>query len=250
MGVKENWTTCSTCCESLPDEVVGTFRLPCPICGSVARKHGRKVESILKMTGSFTGVITRDGKPIGFAESGTPEIRRHTTYTADGKIVLNLEGLAPNNEDDVPEVCQILVNALNGTGVEASIAGEGTQDVDCRVSIGGDELGIQVVRALTTQQFWKELNAAGAVNDMTLTVDECVRSLREAIRLKERKIPHTQRTKLILLLDAYRVPALAIGTVTDRFKKSQAASVKMLGFHSIYVVGPTPLFVSRLDEEN
>jgi predicted RNA-binding Zn-ribbon protein involved in translation (DUF1610 family) len=249
MSVTESWTSCATCGESLSDEVVGTSHLPCPICGSVARIHGRKVESRLVMTDSLTGVTTRDGKPIGFAESGTPEIRRHTTYSADGKIVLNLEGLAPNNEDDVPEVCQILVTALNGTGIEASIAGEGIQDVDCRVMIGGDELGIQVVRALTTQRFWKELNAVGAVNDLTLTVSDCERSLREAIRLKERKIPPPQRTKLILLLDAYRVPALAIGTVTDRFKKSQAASVRLLGFHSIYVVGPTPLFVSRLDEE-
>lgn len=148
----------------------------------------------------------------------------------------------------MPEVYQVLVAALTAAGTEASIIGAGVQDVDCRVLIGGEEVGVQVVRALTTQRFWRELNATGAVNDMTLTLGDCERSLREAIRLKEKKIPQPQRSKLILLLDAYRVPALALGAVTDQFKKNQAASVKLLGFHSIYVVGPTPVFVSRLDE--
>jgi len=59
-----------------------------------------------------------------------------------------------------------------------------------------------------------------------------------------------QRPKLILLLDAYRLPALALGSVTDQFKKEQAIWLQSLDFYSVYIVGPTTTFVSRLDEQS
>jgi hypothetical protein len=174
-------------------------------------------------------------------------MKRHTTVTAGCHVVINLEGLNPTNEDDVNEVCNILAQVMRADGNEILVVEESVQDEDCKITINGNSFGIQVVRALIDPRFWKTLNHSGS-NSLTLTVDECAQSLRKAISLKEHKIPKTQRHKLILLLDAYRLPAFSLGIVVDEFKIKEAVSVKELGFHSIYVVGPSPIFVSRLDE--
>jgi hypothetical protein len=244
----DTWANCATCGESVPVEAVGTPRIPCPICGSLARRFGAHIRNHLAISGRLTGVVTRDDKPIGFVESGTPEMTRHTAYLEDGTIVLNLQGLTPSNEDDTQEVCQIFATALNGSGVEASVLGQGTLDEDYRILLEGSEVGVQIVRALTDGKFWTRLRKQGEVKNLPLTVDKCEESLWTAITLKEEKIPRPQRPKLILLLDAYRIPAFAIGCVIDQFKRNKAAAVKQLGFHSVYVAGPTSLFVSRLDE--
>ena len=244
---------CATCGESVPVEPANTPRVPCPVCGSIARQFGVKLESSLKVSGSFKGVVTRDDKPVGYVETGTEKIKRHTTYTADGKIVLNLHGLAPRNEEDVPDVCEILVSGMNRDGIEAFLIGPPIEkrptDQDYKIEVEGSELGVQVVRAITTQEFWEELHTHHAVAELVLTVSDCTNSLLKAIKHKQGKYPLAQRSSLILVLDAFRVPALAVGNVTDQFKKEHAASIRALGFHSVYVVGPEPLFVSKLDED-
>ena len=110
-------------------------------------------------------------------------------------------------------------------------------------------MGVQVVRALTERRFWKELDRSGEMSEIVMTISEAVSALRTAIEHKT-KIPPQQRPDLILLLDAYRLPAFALGLVTDQFKREQAIWTQSLGFHAVYIVGPTATFVSRLDEQS
>ncbi|MCE9564042.1 MAG: hypothetical protein K8U57_18520 [Planctomycetes bacterium] len=184
-------------------------------------------------------------------------MKRHTTFTPDGKVVLNLAGLSPKNEQDTREVSEFLATFLNDRGINATLCTENPnkkaeknkeQGVDHWLLIDGKPVGIQVVRALRTPEFWKKLNHDGKVSELYLTPQQCADSLREAITHKEPKIGREQRPNLILLLDAYRIPAFALGPVVKQFKEVHTATVRELGFHSVYVVGPTSAFVSRLDQ--
>ena len=141
------------------------------------------------------------------------------------------------------------VSVLNASGLRVELIGRGEQDEDFILAINGARIGVQVVRALTDPDFWKALARSGEVNDLHLTIPEAVSALRSAIEHKT-TIPQQQRLELILLLDAYRLPALALGPVTDQFKREQARWTRSLGFYAVYLVGPTATFVSRLDERS
>jgi len=195
------------------------------------------------------GEVQRDNQPVGFVESGQPDLTRHTTITPDGKVLFNLRGLSPRNEQDSCVVCKILVNVLNAGGERVELKGCGKQDEDFVLVINGAHMGVQVVRALTERRFWKELDRSGEMSEIVMTISEAVSALRTAIEHKT-KIPPQQRPDLILLLDAYRLPAFALGLVTDQFKREQAIWTQSLGFHAVYIVGPTATFVSRLDEQS
>jgi hypothetical protein len=190
----------------------------------------------------------RNQQPIGFTESERPDYTRYASFNTDGTVRLNLRGLAPKNEQDADTVCGILVTALNARGQQAGLKGRGEQDEDWVLVVNGTRVGAQVVRALTDPRFWMNLARTGEVGELQLSISEAASALKKAIEHKA-AIPPEQRTKLILVLDAYRLPALALGSVTDQFKRIYATWVQSLGFYAIYVVGPEPNFVSRLDEQ-
>jgi hypothetical protein len=123
---------------------------------------------------------------------------------------LRLLGLAPRNEQDSDIVCKTLVFALTAFGEHVELKGRGEQDEDFILSVNGDRVGVQVVRALTEPRFWTQLARKGEVDELNLTVAEAVAALRAAIEHKT-VIPPTQRSHLILHLDAYRLPAFVLG---------------------------------------
>ena len=240
---------CGNCGQPLTAEPADVPRQPCPNCGTMNRMISERVESILNFSNHLMGDAIRDNQPVGFVESERPDLTRNATLMPDGKIYLNLRGLSPKNEQDSCIVCKILVSVLNAGGVRVELKGRGKQDEDFVLAVNGDRVGVQVVRALTDPRFWIKLARSGEVGDLLMTVSEAASALRTAINHKT-TIPQQQRPKLILLLDAYRLPALALGSVTDQFKKEQAIWLQSLDFYSVYIVGPTTTFVSRLDEQS
>jgi len=240
---------CRDCGQPLSLEPVDTPRQPCPNCGSTSRTFSKQIESTVGFSSYLMGQALRGDQPVGFVESERPDLTRHATLTPDGGILLNLRGLSPRNEQDSDMVCEALVSALNASGLRVKLIDRGEQDEDFILAINGARIGVQVVRALTDPDFWKALARSGEVNDLYLTIPEAVSALRSAIEHKT-TIPKQQRLGLILLLDAYRLPALALGPVIDQFKREQTSWTRSLGFYAVYLVGPTATFVSRLDERN
>ncbi len=240
---------CGNCGQPLTVESTSIPRQPCPYCGSTKRAFSKHLEGSLNFSSNLMGEVQRDNQPVGFIEGERPDITRHATITPDGKVFLNLRGLSPRNEQDSDVVCKILVNVLNAGGLRVELKGRGEQDEDFVLIVNGALMGVQVVRALTEPHFWTELARSGDISNMVMTISEAVSALRTAIEHKT-KIPQQQRTELILLLDAYRLPALALGPVTDQFKREQAIWAQSLGFHAVYIVGPTATFVCRLDEQS
>ena len=240
---------CNNCGQRLVPEPPGVSRQPCPACGSTNRNFHKSIESSIKPSGKMAATTLRDEQPIGFTESHDPSLTRFAGLDPNGTVRLRLLGLAPRNEQDSDVVCKTLVSALAALGQQVELKGPGEQDEDFILIVNGDRIGVQVVRALTCPHFWTQLARKGEVSELNLTIVEAVEALKIAIEHKT-IIPPAQRSNLILLLDAYRLPALVLGPVTNEFKNTQATWAQSLGFYAVYVVGPKAVFVSRLDESH
>ncbi len=188
---------CGNCKQPLTAESEGAPRQPCPYCGSTKWMFKKHFEGSINSSGYLMGEGLRDNQPVGFVESERPDLTRHATITPDGKVLLNLRGLSPRNEQDSCVVCKILINVLNAGGLRVELEGCGKQDEDFVLVINGARMGVQVVRALTEPRFWKELARSGNMSDMVMTISEAVSALRTAIEHKT-KIPPQQRPELIL----------------------------------------------------
>lgn len=240
---------CNNCGELLSLEPEGTPRQACPRCGSMSRKFTKHLEGSIKPSGHVMAAHLRDEQSIGFTESEKPELTRYASIDPNGLIHLNLCGLAPRNEQDSDLVCTTLVAVISAEGSQVQSKGRGEQDEDYVLEIDHLQIGIQVVRALTDPQFWKALAHTGEVGEIQLSVADAALALKKAIEHKT-SIPPAQRSRLMLALDAYRLPALALGPVASQFIEKHGAWAQSLGFFAVYVVGPLENFVARLDKRN
>lgn len=191
----------------------------------------------------------RDEQSIGFSESERPELTRYASIDPNGLIRLNLRGLAPRNEQDSDLVCTTLAAVISAEGSQVQSKGRGEQDEDYVLEIDHLRIGVQVVRALTDPQFWEALAHTGEVGEIHLSISEAALVLKKAIEHKT-SIPHGQRSRLILALDAYRLPALSLVPVASQFIEEHGAWAQSLGFFAVYAVGPLENFVARLDKRN
>jgi hypothetical protein len=82
---------------------------------------------------------------------------------------------------------------------------------------------------------------------MKINISDACTALRASIEHKS-QIPPGHRPKMILALDAFRIPAFALGKVIDHFRRAEGSWTATLGFYSVYIVGPAEIFVHRLDE--
>jgi len=240
---------CNNCEEPLSLEPEETPRQACPRCGSMSRKFTKHMEGSIKPTGHVMAAHLRDEQSIGFTESEKPELTRYASIDPNGSIRLNLRGLAPRNEQDSDLVCTTLVAVISAEGSQVQSKGRGEQDEDYVLEIDHLQIGMQVVRALTDPQFWKELAHTGEVGEIQLAVSDAALALKKAIEHKT-SIPPGQRSRLMLALDAYRLPALGLGPVASQFIAEHGAWTQSLGFFAVYVVGPSENFVARLDKRN
>jgi hypothetical protein len=222
---------------------------PCPNCGSQEREI-EDCDSGTQTEGDhLEAVLLRAGLPIAFDESRRSTFTRFGTITSDNSILLNLWGEPPRNEDDSSEVTGAFLDYLRNEGRSASAQTTGTGDTDYTFILDGNSAHVQVVRAMTDPQFWRTLFADKEITAFKLSYSEAAFAIRQAIFHKTRPvaIPLYHRHTLFLLLDAFRLPALAFGPVIAAFRETHGAWAKDLGFRSIYVVGPDARFVQRLD---
>lgn len=240
---------CGNCgCLLVPEESAAA-RTPCPDCSSTSRLFDeRGHEQRVRWFDYAMATTLRDEQPIGFTESERPDITRSATLEPDGTVVLDLRGQAPQNEQDSRIVCETLLRALDAKGADLTLLGPGKADEDWVILDRGKRVGIQVVRAIVDTSFWARLARSGDVSHVCLTVGDAAESLQSAIQYKATTIPPRQRPSLILALDAFRLPALALGPVVAEFRTKLSAWTRSLGFRAVYVVGPDCAFVARLDE--
>lgn len=241
-GIAMKEMNCADCSSTLAANSQGQ---PCPNCGSTIRKHSVKIDGALALRGHLTVIGLRDSEALAFSESEGAEFTRYASLEPDGTVLLNLKGLPPRNEQDSETVCDIFTSAMVRDGIQAKLLGRGQDDEDCVLSVHGERIGAQVVRALSDREFWQALDWQGEIGTVRMSVSTATMALRTAIEHKT-TIPPRQRGKLILLLDAYRVPAVSLAIVAKEFVRHYGHWAEQLGFRAIYVVGPSPTFLQRL----
>lgn len=242
---------CATCLDDLSDLPNGE-RAPCPKCGSKLRNFEESAICTIGVSTYGSALQSRQGKAIGYSESERDGRAASADQHEDGSVSFELTGSSPQGEEDTLQVCRMLVDKLNVAGDNWGQPVLGEALADCRVvhqQYKGMVLEIQVVRAITDQTIWKELNEHKHLQQSGVTKDELAEHIRYAIESKtnQRRIPRLSRADLTLALDANRLPALGFDEVVDVFRSKHGTWCQTLGFAGIWLVGPSTSLTWRLD---
>jgi len=104
------------------------------------------------------------------------------------------------------------------------------------------KLKVQVVRAEARPELRRSI-ARGKTVEGQPSSDEIADSLRAAIEHKRTRA----FDDIVLALDATDTPRCTFATVISSFRKRHGAWASQIGFSQIWVVGPIPDLVERLD---
>jgi hypothetical protein len=167
----------------------------------------------------------------------------------DGRIRETTRGLPPSNESNTLFACGILVNAIRATGrkvEDPQPLPNQNDDGDCECLGNGENLRIQVVSAVVDGRPWRDLRLKRR-QEVVASSDEFAKQLREAIDKKNRGLGSGSKSKLILALDATRLPALTLSATVKTFRETYGSWSRGCGFREIWLVGPNQGHCHRLD---
>lgn len=241
---------CLGCSEILRDDILSGEL--CPNCGCRQRNIYVCLKEEIKLSNHISMTGVRDGKTIGFRESEREGRAASADVNDNGTLSHSLSGSSPQGEEDTLNAGRILVESLNhrGGNWQSPVPGHGNEDCVATDKIDNSKkIAIQLVRAITDPKFWRELSQKGHYNETQLSKEELVNQIRTAVEKKanDSKIPFPMRRSLILALDATRLPALCFNDVVEAYRTLYTAETKILGFESVWLVGPIPDLVWRLD---
>jgi hypothetical protein len=167
--------------------------------------------------------------------------------SSDGAVKFTVEGRPSQGEKAVLPVCNILRQHLNRNSPvwdEPARPVGREEGVDCELPHrdGTTKLKVQVVRAEVGSELPRALSRGDTVSGNRHS-DEIADSLKAAIEHK--------RTRafgdIVLVLDATETPRSVFAPVISSFRKRYGAWAAHVGFKQIWVVGPIPDLVERLD---
>lgn len=244
---------CGNCGDVLTERtnIPDTDRVPCPTCGSLARQFDVIIEETLRVSSHLTGLGERSGEAISFAETQREGRISGASIEPDGTLRVSIHGTSPQGEEDTEPACRVLLDRLRSEGGIYSDVRPGSGAVDCvlvAASNSSEDCDVQVIRALISPQFWRNLGATGVARE-NMSAHEAVSEIGKSIALKanEAKVPRRSRAELVLALDATRLPGLGFDTVVREFRLARGAWTASLGFKAIWLVGPIPRLCWRLD---
>lgn len=189
-----------------------------------------------------------DERVIGFSESEREGRTSAADQEPDGTISWRLSGSSPQGEEDTLTACRILVKAMNAAGSSWSEPVVGSEPADCEASDLHDpanRIQIQVVRAIPTPDIWRELNTTHTLSRPATQPRDLVQPVRDAIQSKL-GIPASLRARLVLALDAKRIPAMGLHDVGTLLRTELAEWLEQIRFREVWVVGPTVDLTFRL----
>lgn len=242
---------CPDCSADLNKVDVGA---PCPRCGGKRRSSNATPQTARAFsTVHSPTIIAESNFPDGSTSIvvGSEDFASRSVTSAGGNTQ-TFEGLPPQHEDDVLEVCHSLRQVLHGdvwgqlddfvvpTGLET-----GVDAVAVRVN-GGRLVQVQVTRV--AQQVWPRLADAarrGEALQVSRQPDALTEDIREAVDRKARGCAPAQRAELILALDVRRTPEYVTEQVCQSYLTLHGQWTRSLGFEAVFLVGAGPL-VNRI----
>lgn len=235
---------CTDCKALYPD---GVLDPSCCACGSRRRTFLQTHIAKVKPTATRDWIRTdKEKRILGYGDTGKHGATRHGILEADGRISLIIEGRPPRNEEDTGRVSRTLAAAMSLNGEHFTAVVRGDRDVDAELKSASRVLPVQVVKALAAMEFWTRLALQLRVSQ-PLSLHEAVELLKMAVEHKAGSLPATQRNRLVLALDADRLPALALEPVVTAFKAAHGPWVAAEGFEQVWLVGPDVRLTWRLD---
>lgn len=225
-------------------------RQPCPACGAISRIVEDSINLVTEVSDHAMLELLRGDEVIAFRES----IRDGRVTWADeefGRITTNITGTSPQNETDSLPACRILVRKMNRIGNTWNEPAKAKQDsdVDCvakDVTDGNKELYIQVVKAIVDKNWWRNLSISEAAAKSG-TADELADIILQAVKKKSEITTLSQRSNLVLAIDANRLAGLTFDSIVNRVREKHGAELAALNFRSIWVVGPSISRTRQLD---
>jgi len=225
----------------------------CPKCGSAKKDLCINVGDDIGLSDYMSAIGKKDQKSVGFRESKRNGRISSADQKEDGSISYSIKGNSPQGEEDTLSACEILVEKLNEAGGNWAQPKEGKDDEDCIIidkSDQGNILRIQVVRANTDENLWRQLSEKELI-DRSDKIEVLLAQIKSSIEKKadNRKIPAFNRSNLLLALDATRLPALGFEDVIQEYMERHGSWTRSQGFQSVWLVGPIPSLTWRLDSE-
>lgn len=225
-----------------------------PFSRSLEAMHKRPTERSHegKISESTVVIKRQDETIIGYRYQDS----KGKSVTADitpSELTLSIAGTSRQNEQGVRNVCSVLMRRLNHEGahwqscIDLTKHSPGDPEVDCELSDGHNILKIQVTRAHTPPSFWKTLGRYHKSSD-ALTPEATAEILKASISAKARRCPKSQRSRLVIALDATETPSHTFDPVIRCFTEKYGNWVSSLGYCSIWLVGPNITLTTRLDQ--
>jgi len=242
-------------CKKCGHEIESETRPPdCLECGGNSF-HAQVAGQAISRVSTHASVLAgdEDGKAKGFSESERDGRTTSASSDDNGTISYSFAGTAPQGEEDTMTTGRVLLQAMNARGYSwINLRELNAHWADCEATDEHDnkkKLWIQVVRAITAQQFWKEVQGSGKISRSSQPKDLACQ-LKEAVEHKNADLPESSRPRVTLALDATRLAALAFDEVVLEFKKQFGSWAASLGYDSIWLVGPLPALTHRLDQSS
>ncbi len=188
---------------------------------------------------------------VGYIESERDGLKISADAARNESVEYSLTGAAPQGEEDTLTASCILIKALNAIGANWRDPVVGEEPADCSAEDffnGKLRLDIQVVRAISSPELWKELNTLGSVSEV-INLNNLTAELRKSLLLKEKKIPPSSRNELVLALDGNRMPSIALTFIKNHVISNLSHFARSLGYKQVWIIGPTPDLSYRLDVE-
>lgn len=182
-----------------------------------------------------------EDRVVGFVETERQSVSQSGAHLIEGKIHTQLTGATPQNEADSLIVADILVKKLNSLGAHWCTPTLASEPADCEAADAtapGRSLLMQITRLNLTSTFWRELSITGSVDVVNEEV-ELVAAVEAAVERKVAQYSTGDRARLVLALDANRLPALVLDSVRERVLTGLSSVCSRSGFASIWMVGPT-----------
>jgi hypothetical protein len=178
---------------------------------------------------------------VGFVESERQGVERSAADIIGGQVATQLAGSPPQGEADTLVAAAILVKRLNALGSswgDPRPAGE-PADFEAEDAVtSGRLLRVQVVRAISSGSLWRELGVTRAVG-ATSDVESLIAELRTSIQKKSTQYARVDQKRLVLALDANRLPAFILSDVQSKAVAQLGSACAETAFAAVWVVGPT-----------
>jgi hypothetical protein len=210
----------------------------------------RAVDDTVVATDHASVVKMQDDAVVGYAESKRDGLLIGADELESGEVSGRISGDPPRGEDDTLVAANILVAALNAEGANWGAVTLSSDPADCEASSATDppkRLLIQVVRATTDNEYWRRLARDGSAT-RAQSAELFATQLNDAIIHKATRYSVAARARLLLALDANRLPEFALTSVRQIAGHRTRDARLAAGFADVWVVGPTAELSYRLSD--